>query len=63
MRRKLVVRREVLSPLTPDEARAVVGGLSGYSCVGVCMTRLDECLTREYCTTVTQGTLCDPHGA
>ena len=54
MRRTLVVRREVLSQLTADEARSVVGGLSGYSCVGVCMTGIEQCLTRQWCTTLAE---------
>lgn len=54
MSRKLAVRREVLTELTPEEARSVVGGLSGYSCVGVCMTGIEQCLTRQWCVTVSE---------
>ncbi len=53
MKRILAVRREVLTELTAKEARAVVAGLSGYSCVGVCMTGVEECLTRQWCTGIT----------
>lgn len=52
MRRELRVRREVLSELTDGEAAAVVAGLSGQSCVGVCLTGIDQCLTRAWCTTL-----------
>lgn len=61
MRRRLVVRREVLSPLRTDEARAVVGAASGYSCVGVCMTGIEQCLTHQWCTGITEE-LCDRAG-
>lgn len=54
MRRELHVRREVLAELTADEARSVVAGLSGQSCVGVCMTGIEQCLTRQWCTGVTE---------
>jgi len=57
MKRDLVVRREVLAELTVHEVRAVVAG-SGYSCVGVCMTGLEECLTRQWCTGITEA-VCD----
>lgn len=52
MKRALRVRREVLAELTRDEASAVVAGLSGQSCVGVCLTGVDQCLTRQWCTTL-----------
>lgn len=61
MKRTLAVRREVLAALTADEARSVVGGLSGYSCVGVCMTGIEECLTNQWCLGVTDE-LCDGAG-
>lgn len=54
MTRRLVIRREVLAELTPDEARAVVAGLSGESCVGVCMTGIEQCLTRAWCPTFSE---------
>jgi hypothetical protein len=52
MKRTLVVRREVLAELTEDEARHVAAGLSGQSCVGVCLTGIEQCLTRAWCTTL-----------
>ena len=52
MKRRLVVRREVLSELTAAEARAVVAGLSGESCVGVCLTGFEQCFTHAWCTSL-----------
>jgi len=52
MKRTLAVRREVLAELTEDEARSVAGGLSGQSCVGVCLTGIEQCLTHEWCTSL-----------
>jgi hypothetical protein len=49
VKRRLVLRREALVELTDEEAREVAGGLSGESCVGVCMTHVQECLTRQWC--------------
>lgn len=58
MGRKLVVRREALTELTSEEARSVAAGLSGYSCVGVCMTQLEECLTWQWCATIPSDAIC-----
>ncbi|HWL35599.1 MAG TPA: hypothetical protein VNQ77_05345 [Frankiaceae bacterium] len=60
MSRKLAVRREVLAELSPEEARSVVGGVSGYSCVGVCMTGVEECLTRQWCLGITEEVCAAP---
>lgn len=62
MKRTLAVRREVLSELTVEEARTVVAGLSGESCVGVCMTGVEECLTRQWCPTFSER-ICPEPGA
>jgi hypothetical protein len=54
MSRRLLVRREVLAELTVEETRSVVAGLSGESCVGVCLTGIEQCLTRQWCPTFSE---------